>query len=120
MRDDEWLQERVWAIDVVSFAGALEEHGVVCRWRSYPRRSRLLGQYDSEKKEMSINARLRSAEVPDYVVMATIHHEACHALVSVEHDEAFRKAETLYPFWARAAAWEASADWSAILQAKST
>ena len=107
MRDQEWLDSALHALDLVYFDGALAEDGVTARWHTFRigARSRItFGDY--WEKHIRMNRVLADPTVPAFVTVGTLFHETLHHVIGLEHDLTFAFAEAQYVHHARAALWE--------------
>lgn len=107
-RDLEWLQDALHALDRVFFDGHLGDHPVKLRWMRWrPTKGFVYAQYWDCQGLIEVNRALAWLWVPDYVVMATLYHEALHHVVGMDHDLAFNLSEARYPHFAASQVWEA-------------
>ena len=115
MADDTTIYERTandlrryfQAIDLVFFGGQLGQDGVRIRWKKFrPRQNEFLfAQYHSDQQLIEVNVRLKEHDVPDYVLLHTIHHECLHHVISIDHDTAFNEAELRFPWHWQSEKW---------------
>lgn len=107
-RDVSDLRESLHALDLVFFDGQLDDVGVKVkwmRWRPMIESPFIYATYLNNVIE--VNRALAWHWVPEYVVMATLYHEALHHVVGMDHDLAFTFAEQRYPHFAASQVWEA-------------
>ncbi len=106
MRDQEWLDSALHALDLVYFDGALAEDGVKARWHTFrpTKNSITYGEYLD--KRIRINRCLAALDVPSYMPVGTLFHETLHHVIGMDHDLTFMLAEAQYVHHAKAAVWE--------------
>lgn len=110
MRDREWLRERLAAIDIVLWDGQLEDLGVDIRWMRWRKtKTILVFGLCRDRAIIEVSPLFRHEWVPERVVLSTIHHEACHAVLGSDHDETFRLWEQRFPHYAESEVWLANA-----------
>ena len=107
MRDQEWLDSALHALDLIYFDGALAEDGVTVKWWPF-KVSRsgtfLYGDYSAGRIRMSCV--LSDAWVPSFVTVGVLFHETLHHVIGLQHDLTFSLAEAQYVHHAKAAVWE--------------
>lgn len=106
MRDQEWLESALHALDLVYFDGALAEDGVKVKWHTFrPGKDTLVyGDYFGGQIRMS--RVLSQMWVPSYMTVGTLFHETLHHVIGMDHDLTFSLAESQYVHHAKAAVWE--------------
>lgn len=100
------LREYLDAIDVCYFGGALDDLSVSIKWMRTQEQVTRVGQYLPGARKIEIARVLACPEVPMAYVLHVIHHEACHAIVSLEHDAAFHAAASRFALTHEAWEWE--------------
>jgi hypothetical protein len=104
IRDQDWLEEAVHALDLVCFDGHLPA-GLHVSWHKYrPAKRPTLGDYLDGRIRM--NVILQSEKVPSYYVLSTLYHECLHALLGHEHGPLFLVTERQFPRYTEALLWE--------------
>lgn len=107
MRDQEWLESALHALDLVYFDGALALDEVHARWHTFraPKTPNITyGDYCDRRIRMS--RVLADPTVPSYVTVGVLFHETLHHVIGLDHDLTFAFAEAQYVFHAKAALWE--------------
>jgi hypothetical protein len=86
LRDQDWLEEALHALDLVCFDGHVPPLAV--KWHRYRRAERpTLGDYLDGR--IRLNRILQSETIPTYYVLSTLYHECLHALLGHEHNPLF-------------------------------
>ncbi len=108
-RDLSDLRESLHALDLVFFDGHLGDANVAVKWMRWKKAtvSHEFVYATYLQNVIQINRALAWHWVPEYVVMATLYHEALHHIVGMDHDLAFTFAEQRYPHFAASQVWEA-------------
>jgi hypothetical protein len=107
VRDQEWLESALHALDLVYFDGALAEGEVHAHWHTFraPKTPNITyGDYWDKRIRMS--RVLADHTVPSYVTVGILFHETLHHVIGLEHDLTFAFAEAQYVHHAKAALWE--------------
>ena len=106
MRDQEWLNAALTALDLVYFDGALSEDDVKVKWWPFKVSRGIVIYGDYCQKQIRINRVLADPTVPTFVTIGTLFHETLHHVIGLEHDLTFSFAEAQYVHCTRAALWE--------------
>jgi len=101
------LRRTFLSLDHVFFSDLCAHAGVRCRWKKFrsAKNSFQFGEYDEDRKIVSLNVRLAQDDVPDYVVSAVCYHEMLHHMVGLEHTVAFARAEHQHPYFYASETW---------------
>ena len=107
MRDQEWLESALHALDLVYFDGALAADEVHVHWHTFRAPKAATITYgDYWAKRIRMNRVLADPTVPSFVTVGVLFHETLHHIIGLEHDLTFALAESQYVHHAKAALWE--------------
>jgi len=108
MRDQEWLDEALAALDLVYFDGLLAEDGVRAKWKTFKLTAgcTVITYGDYLEKNIRMNRCLADLSVPTFFVLGILFHETLHHVVGMDHDLTFELAEAQYVHHAKASVWE--------------
>jgi len=113
------MEDSLFALDRVYFSDELAHRGVKVvwlRWRPAKKWLRF-ADWDASQRAIRVHRTMALLEVPDYWVLSTLHHEACHVLFGPKHDARFMLAEQRFAHHAAAQSWFASGEWENLLDA---
>ena len=108
MRDQEWLESALSALDLIYFEGQLREDEVRVKWHKFRPAKNCLTYGEYFNKEIRVNSVLARAWVPDFVVVSTVFHETLHHVIGMDHDLTFDLAESRFAHHTKALLWEAA------------